>query len=109
VALNAELEFNKFIGWRPGFFSNFLQTHLYGFFDGGMIARGIQQRGFDKPEWSVLRMDAGLGLAVDISEKHYLREGPLTLRLDVPFFVNRAPARENYLQARWVIGVGRAF
>ena len=35
---------------------------------------------------------------------------PLVIRLDIPLFLNRAPASDdNFVQMRWLIGINRAF
>ena len=34
---------------------------------------------------------------------------PLILRLDIPFFLNRPPANEEYLEFRWLFGVNKLF
>ena len=34
---------------------------------------------------------------------------PLVLRLDLPLFLNRPPANEEYLEFRWIFGVNKLF
>ncbi len=58
-----------------------------------------------------LRADAGVGAALTIKKFGVLQTvNPLTIRFDVPFFLNRIPAADkDYIQYRFVIGVSRAF
>ncbi|MCH8903813.1 MAG: M1 family peptidase [Bacteroidetes bacterium] len=107
-SVNAELEFNRYIPFNPRFLRRSFQMVTYLFGDAGII-------NFNAPEdpiaLSDLRVDAGVGLALTIKRFWRLEMiDPLTLRFDMPFFLNRIPATDdNYLQFRWVIGVDRAF
>ena len=70
---------------------------------------------FNRPDeqlaMGLIRMDAGLGCALTIKRFPPLQTcKPLTIRFDVPLFINRAPynSPEN-VAFRWVIGISRAF
>ena len=56
-------------------------------------------------------MDAGIGSTLTIKIWWPFNAiKPLTLRFDVPLFLNSPPATEDdYLQMRFVVGVGRTF
>jgi hypothetical protein len=60
---------------------------------------------------SNLIADAGVGVAVSIQKWGPLYGlKPLTIRFDMPFFINRLPfAEKDYFQFRWMIGINRAF
>jgi hypothetical protein len=60
---------------------------------------------------SNLIVDAGVGFALSIQKFGPLYGiKPLTIRFDMPFFINRLPfAEKDYLQMRWMIGINRAF
>ena len=60
---------------------------------------------------SGLIADAGVGVAVSIQKWGPLYGlKPLTIRFDMPFFVNRLPfAEKDYFQFRWMVGINRAF
>jgi len=35
---------------------------------------------------------------------------PITIRLDIPLFLNKPPAtNDDFLQFRWILGINRAF
>ena len=61
--------------------------------------------------WSDVRVDAGLGAAFTIKNWGVFEKAkPLTLRIDFPFFINRAPySNAQYITYRYVVGVNRAF
>jgi aminopeptidase N len=64
----------------------------------------------NKTEWSTLRADLGVGASITIKQWFKLYDiKPLTFRFDVPFFLSTAPAGENNVAFRWVVGVNRAF
>ncbi len=58
-----------------------------------------------------LRADAGLGLAYSFNSWGPLETvKPITIRFDMPLFLNKPPATdEDFLQFRWILGVNRAF
>ena len=56
------------------------------------------------------RMDAGIGTALTIrrwGNRNAIK--PFTIRFDMPFFLNRPPAGQDFLAFRWLIGIGRSF
>jgi hypothetical protein len=61
--------------------------------------------------FSDLRMDAGLGVAFTIKKWGVIEEvEPLTIRFDMPFFLNRTPSTDpDFVQFRWILGINRAF
>lgn len=110
AAVNAELEFNGLVkqkksNWLNRTFN--LKTYLFG--DAGII-------NYSKPTDDILKMsdvrvDAGLGLALTIKKFGVLQTvEPLTIRFDMPFFLNKIPATDkDFVQYRFVIAVSRAF
>ena len=55
------------------------------------------------------RTDAGLGTTFTLF-KNIDNINPLTLRIDLPWFMNRPPFGENFLDFnRFVIGINRTF
>lgn len=108
ASVNAELEFDKLIKFRPKITRNWLRLNLYLFGDAGLL----QANGPGEPvEVGDLRASAGIGSAWTIKKWGPLNmESPLTLRFDVPFFLNRTPdVSPDFVQFRWIIGVERAF
>jgi hypothetical protein len=55
--------------------------------------------------------DAGLGTTINVVRWGKLYNiKPLTVRIDLPLFINRLPyAEKNYFQFRWMIGINKAF
>jgi len=110
-AFNAEVEFQelfRFIGRKLPRISSVVGLTTYAFGDIGAI-------NFNTPEeplaMGLIRMDAGLGCALTIKRFPPLQTcRPLTIRFDVPLFLNRAPYNtpEN-IAFRWVVGISRAF
>lgn len=61
--------------------------------------------------WSDLHVDAGLGVAFTIKKWGVFDKAkPLTIRFDMPAFLNRPPYSNNqYATFRYVIGINRVF
>jgi aminopeptidase N len=116
AALNSELEFdqlfkfikitdqNGIIKWVKNTFK--LNTYLFG--DIGVINYNAPG---EKLKLADFRADAGVGTALTIKKWGALQKvDPLTIRFDMPMFLNRIPAIESdYIKFRWVVGVSRAF
>jgi Peptidase family M1 domain len=117
VSCSAEADFSRYIHLAPKFTRNWLKMNLYAFGDAGFMELSY----FNYPDvyhitpsgtyWSSLHADAGLGMALTVKNWGVFEKGkPLTLRLDLPIFLNRTPYNNtNYASFRYVIGVNRAF
>lgn len=110
AAVNAELDFSGLVKIRK---SNWLtrtfKLTTYLFADAGIINYNAAT---DKVlKMSDLRADAGVGSALTIKKFGVLQGvNPLTIRFDMPFFLNTPPAVDDgFVQYRFVIGVSRAF
>ncbi|NVO03352.1 MAG: M1 family peptidase [Bacteroidetes bacterium] len=103
ASANAELEFGKY-----PFLKNYLSLTPYLFGDAGVISINDIK---DDLILSSVRADAGIGAALTIQRFGPLQMvNPLTIRFDVPFFLNRTPAVEpDFVKFRWVVGINRAF
>lgn len=113
---NIEVDVDNYIPLRPRFTRNWLHADVYGFADAGMIELSNYNstaywNSTPSTKWSALRVDAGVGIAFTIKKWGVFDKAePLTLRFDVPFFVNRPPfAEQDYLKFRWVVGINRSF
>jgi aminopeptidase N len=108
ISFNSELEFDELFPIRPRKTRRWLDIDMYFFADAGIISL---TQGKEAPTWGTLRASAGNGLALTIkSWGRFAEEKPLTLRFDVPWFLNRTPdVSPDYLQFRWLVGVDRAF
>lgn len=117
AAVNAEVDFDKYIKLRPKFTRNWLHIDMYAFADAGMIELSSANTAADywnitpTTMWSDVRMDAGIGTAVTIKKWwKFTKAKPLTLRFDVPAFLNRPPsANPEYFKFRYVVGINRSF
>lgn len=117
AAVNAEVDFDRYIPLRPKFTRKWLHVDLYAFADAGVmqLSRVANLNNY----WSIspttimsdIRFDAGLGVAATIKKWwKFTKAQPLTVRFDVPAVVNRPPfANPDYVQFRYVVGINRAF
>ncbi len=108
VALNLEVDFDRFIPLQPSFTRQWLKVDTYLFGDAGYISGSQLNEEFFTGS---LRADAGLGMAITIKKFGPLEKvNPFTLRFDMPLFLNRPPFQEkDYLRFRWLLAVSRAF
>lgn len=117
ASLNLEADFDNYIHVSPRYTRNWLHIDLYGFADAGLIelSRINSLNNFQNSTptnyWSDIRIDAGLGAAMTIKRWGVFdKASPLTIRFDVPFFVNRPPfADPQYVAFRYVFGLSRSF
>ncbi|MBS1628518.1 MAG: M1 family metallopeptidase [Bacteroidetes bacterium] len=116
AALNAELDLDGMIPFTPRFSRNWLHVDAYLFADAGVYELSRYLPGdfsiiAPTDRWSDLHLDAGPGLAFTIKRfGPFAQAHPLTLRVDVPLFLNR-PAYNNpqYFALRYVLGINRTF
>jgi aminopeptidase N len=116
ASVNVEASFENYIPLRPRFTRNWLHANLYAFADAGAMELSYFSTSnvysiSPTNKWSDLRIDAGLGAAFTIKSFGVFEKAkPLTLRIDLPLFLNRAPySNTNYVAVRYVVGVNRAF
>jgi len=116
VAANVELGLENYMPWKPGFFKNWLHANVYAFGDAGIMELSnfpVTNIATITPTnvWSTVHVDAGAGVAFTIKKWGVFEKAkPLTLRLDLPVFLNRPPyGNDQYATLRYVIGVNRAF
>jgi aminopeptidase N len=109
ASVNAELGFDRFFKVRIRRLSNWLKMNTYAFADAGVLLpnNGV----FNDTKLNPLRFDAGLGATLTIKKWWVLEKTtPLTLRFDMPLFLNTPPYAEGqYFKFRWLISVERAF
>lgn len=106
IAFNTEFEFDDLIRILPSF-KHWVELKTYLFADAGII--NINQQ-TERMVFSNLRMDAGLGTALEIKRWGDLYDiKPVTIRFDMPLFLNRPPANQEYFQYRWILALDRAF
>lgn len=116
VAANVEIDFDNYIRLSPRLTRKWLHVDAYLFADAGLIelsSYSLPDYTLQTPttKWSDLRADAGLGFAFTIKNWGVFEKAkPLTLRVDFPFLINRAPyANPQYAAFRWLVGINRSF
>ncbi|GAA4451875.1 M1 family metallopeptidase [Rurimicrobium arvi] len=117
AAVNAELKFSDYLNLRPKFTRKWLSAAMYLFADAGVME--LSRYDSLSSYWNIrpsgmvsdIRVDAGIGAAFTIRRWFGLdKPKPLTLRFDMPLFLNRPPyANPQYFTARYVVGINRAF
>ena len=106
VAFNTELEFDDVLPLARGL-KRFVELKTYLFADAGII--NINRTAEDL-EFSNVRIDAGAGATLEIKRWGSFSDfKPVKIRFDMPLFLNRPPAGDEYLAFRWLIGFERAF
>jgi aminopeptidase N len=110
AAVNAELEFDGIVKVkRQNWFTRTFKLTTYLFGDVGLINYNSATDNVLK--LGDIRADAGVGAALTIKRFGVLQTvNPLTIRFDVPLFLNKAPAADaGFIQYRYIIGISRAF
>ncbi len=108
-SVNGELGFDRLFAFlRPRYVREYIKLHTYLFADAGVINDNANG---EKMQVSDVRADAGVGIALTIKKFGALQGvNPLTIRVDMPVFLNRTPASSpDNLQFRWIVGVNRCF
>lgn len=108
TSASVEIDFDRFIPFHPKFTRNWLRMDLYAFADAGILYNAnLTSKNIVSP----LKADAGLGSTLSIyrwGNRNLIQ--PFTLRFDMPFFLSSKPYNDkDYLQTRWVFGIGRSF
>lgn len=108
AALNAELEFDEYFRTKSKFLGKYFRLNTYLFGDIGIINSNLPG---EKITFADFRADAGAGVALTIKKWGPLETAkPLTIRFDMPFFLNQTPALDpDHFKFRWILGVSRAF
>ena len=103
--------------WKPRLLRNWLHANVYAFGDAGVMelsdfsTANIYNATPNATYWSNVHVDAGVGFAFTIKNWGVFDKAkPLTIRLDLPIFLNRPPySNDQYATFRYVVGVNRAF
>jgi len=112
ASVNAELEFNRLIHFNPRFLHNDFSIVTYLFGDAGVLNLSPPASSQLPLEFTNVIADAGLGAALTIQRWGPLQLAhPLTLRFDMPLMLNHLEYNtgDNYIQYRFVVGIGRSF
>ncbi len=105
AAYNLEVDFDKFVKIPAKGVTKNLKLDTYLFSDLGVLSYTTSN---SQTALGTFRMDAGAGTALTIKFGS-LDMKPVTLRFDMPLFLNAPPANSDYMKFRWVFGINRAF
>jgi hypothetical protein len=116
AAANLELGLENYMPWHPRLLNKWLHANVYAFGDAGIMELSNFNPLYNVTIYptgmmSNVHVDAGAGFAFTIKNWGVFEKAkPLTLRLDLPIFLNRPPySNDQYATLRYVIGVNRAF
>jgi aminopeptidase N len=116
ASVSAEVDFDEYIKFKPKYVRDYLHLDAYLFADAGAIelsSASLAQYWITAPTtmWSDIRVDAGVGFALTIKKWGWFDKAkPLTLRFDMPIFLNRPPAANpEYVAFRYQVGINRTF
>lgn len=103
TSLSAELQFDRIVKKQ---LIRFIKMEPYLFADAGIMVGDNAFEEISKP-----RIDAGIGSAFTWSWWGPLETvKPLTVRIDLPLFLNRPPAEDpEYVKFRYVVGINKTF
>lgn len=112
AAINAELDLDGLVRFRPGKLAQYLHLDVYLFGDVGTMGyRTTTELGTPQIKLALPRSDAGAGVALTIKKFGPLQDiKPLTIRFDMPLVLSNIPTGETeHFAFRYVVGVGRSF
>ncbi len=109
TSISAELDFDEYINIKPKAFRNWLHFDTYLFADAGLMNQSTYNKLVINTFYP--RIDAGLGICATIKKwGRYNDIQPLTIRFDMPLFLNTPPFDDpSYFKFRWLVGVNRSF
>ncbi|MES2838424.1 MAG: M1 family metallopeptidase [Bacteroidota bacterium] len=109
AAFNTEINFERLFSFiKTPKLSRYFGLQTYAFADAGLID---YKTSIGKTKMGYLRADAGLGTTFTIKKWFALQTvEPLTIRFDMPLFLNSIPASEtSYFKFRWILSVSKSF
>lgn len=114
ASVSAEVGFDRLLNIKLPTLSQYFRIETYLFGDAGTINYNISA---EKLAFANIRADAGVGATFTIKKWGPLQTtAPLTIRFDMPFFLNSIPATDisataepQYIKMRWVMGINRSF
>ncbi|HQW87911.1 MAG TPA: hypothetical protein PLH93_12015, partial [Flavobacteriales bacterium] len=111
LAVNAELDLDGLVRFRPRGLHRYLHLDVYLFGDVGSMGYRRTDGDAQRLELATPRADAGLGAALTIKRWGPLVDlQPLTLRFDMPLVLSSIPVGgSEHVAFRYVVGIGRTF
>ena len=105
AAFNTEIDFTNYL--PNSIKRNNITSYLFA--DAGIItSKNLTKENYIE-SFSDIRVDAGIGFTYTFRNYSPLETvKPLTIRFDMPLFLNRPPAADNsFIQMRWLLGINR--
>jgi aminopeptidase N len=108
AAANIEVDFSRYLSIRPRKYTRNFSMNTYLFADGGVINMNAINDGL---QLSYPRIDAGFGALLTIKQwGPFQKAQPLTIRCDLPLFLNSVPYDEGQqFKFRYVVGINQLF
>ena len=107
VSATGEIPWTSLIPLQVKSVEKYLNVSSYLFGDIGMINSNNPE---DELEWADARADAGIGAKIDVFQWwNYTDLKPISIRFDVPFWLNSPPPTQEYFEFRWLIGLSKTF
>ena len=106
TSLSAEFDMSAFLPYNIR--RQNVSTYLFA--DAGTINTKEINRNNFRTAFSDIRADAGIGFTYTRKRFGPLETiKPLIIRLDLPIFLNRPIYNEEYIEMRWLLGIGKSF
>lgn len=111
AAINAELDLDGLVRFKPGKLGQTLHLDAYLFGDVGSMGYRRMDGAGTVQEFAEPRADAGAGFALTIKRWGPLTDiKPLTIRFDMPLLLSALPATETeHFAFRYIVAIGRNF
>ncbi len=111
AAINAELDLDGLVRFKPGKLGQTLHLDAYLFGDVGSMGHRRMDGAGTVQEFAEPRADAGAGFALTIKRWGPLTDiKPLTIRFDMPLLLSALPATETeHFAFRYIVAIGRNF
>jgi aminopeptidase N len=108
ASVNIELGFDRLWKRNASRVRNILDYDMYLFADAGILQID-KLKSYDI--LNLVKTDAGIGTSLTIKKFGPMQTiQPLTIRFDVPLFLNATPnSAPEFVQFRWIIGINKAF
>jgi aminopeptidase N len=115
TSVNAELDFDRLVNWKPGKMAKYFKLDMYLFGDAGILyntflAGEIGNTSNAYTNTGLLAC-AGAGTAFTIKKWGNMDKAkPLTIRFDMPFVLSNTPfVEDQFVKFRFVMGISRSF
>lgn len=107
ISATGEIPWTALIPLQVKSVEKYLNVSSYFFGDVGMINSNNTTGDIS---WADARADAGIGAKIDVFQWwNFTDLKPVSIRFDVPFWLNSPPPTQEYFEFRWLIGLSKTF